>query len=97
MKRFFNFSSRIIVTAIIAITSAYLASAQALPLRKAIAEKVTGAWCQYCPAGITAFKTLNDQYPDDVITLAIHTGSSPASDAMIIPESSTLQNDSQNG
>lgn len=41
-----------------------------------LAEEGTGTWCGYCPAGIVFMEYLRNNYPEEVIRVAIHAGSS---------------------
>ena len=43
-----------------------------LPERRVVIEEATGTWCQYCPMGTLALKTLEEKYPDNFIPIAIH-------------------------
>ncbi len=49
--------------------------------KKVILEDYTGAWCGYCPRGLTVSNQVENLLPN-VIALGIHQGSSPSSDAM---------------
>lgn len=42
------------------------------PSRKVVVEEVTGMWCGYCPEGIVAMETLQENYPDEFIGIAVH-------------------------
>lgn len=41
--------------------------------RRPVMEEATGAWCQWCPAGIVMMETLAKEYPD-WIRIAVHSG-----------------------
>lgn len=49
--------------------------------KKVILEDYTGAWCGYCPRGLTISNQIEAALPN-VIPLGIHQGSGPSSDAM---------------
>jgi hypothetical protein len=57
--------------------------------KKVILEDYTGAWCGYCPRGLTYSNAIENQYPN-VIPLGIHQGSSASSDAMATTYTNTL-------
>lgn len=40
--------------------------------RKVVVEEGTGTWCQWCPAGIVAFREMEKAYPDNFIGIAVH-------------------------
>lgn len=45
----------------------------AQPKRRAIIEKYTGAWCQYCPGGAATFDQLSQKYSEEELVLvAVH-------------------------
>ncbi len=48
---------------------------QAAP-KKVVIEEGTGTWCGWCTRGIVALETLQENYPDDQISIAVHGGSS---------------------
>lgn len=42
--------------------------------RKMVVEEGTGAWCGWCIRGIVGMRTMNENYPDQFIGLAVHNG-----------------------
>ena len=44
--------------------------------RKVIVEDFTGAWCGFCPRGVTEIEDILNTYPNNVIGIAIHNGAS---------------------
>ncbi|WP_027377552.1 Omp28-related outer membrane protein [Kaistella palustris] len=40
--------------------------------KKVIFEEGTGTWCGWCPRGMVALDAVNQQYPDDQISIAVH-------------------------
>ena len=40
--------------------------------RRTLIEEGTGTWCGNCPDGMTALAYLEDNYPDNVVTIAVH-------------------------
>lgn len=42
--------------------------------RKMVVEEGTGAWCGWCVRGIVGMRTMNENYPDQFIGLAVHNG-----------------------
>lgn len=55
------------------LTSVVVAS-QVIP-KKVVIEEGTGTWCGWCPRGMVALKKLDQDYPDDQISIAVHGGS----------------------
>lgn len=43
-----------------------------VPKQRLVVEEGTGTWCQYCTAGIYAFRDTKAKYPDDFIGIAVH-------------------------
>lgn len=58
---------------------------QAQPVQRVLIEEFTGSWCQFCPMGGYDMVKAIEQYPDNVIGVAIHN-----KDAMTISEESLL-------
>lgn len=48
-----------------------------VPKKKVVVEERTGMWCGYCPRGTVAMKTLQKNYPDQFIGIAIHADEDP--------------------
>ena len=46
---------------------------QAIP-KKVVFEEGTGTWCGWCPRGMVALAKVNQDYPDDQISIAVHNG-----------------------
>ncbi|MGA9211636.1 Omp28-related outer membrane protein [Kaistella sp.] len=46
---------------------------QAIP-KKVVFEEGTGTWCGWCPRGMVALKNVNEEYPDDQISIGVHNG-----------------------
>ena len=44
--------------------------------KKVVIEEGTGTWCGWCTRGIVALDALQQTYPDDQISIAVHGGSS---------------------
>lgn len=42
--------------------------------KKVVFEEGTGTWCGWCPRGMVALDQVNQEYPDDQISIAIHNG-----------------------
>ncbi len=42
--------------------------------RKVLCEDVTGMWCQYCVRGIVALDEIRENYADQIVGLAVHSG-----------------------
>lgn len=40
--------------------------------KKVVIEEGTGTWCGWCPRGMVALKNVNETYPNDQISIAIH-------------------------
>ena len=45
-----------------------------IPQRRVVVEENTGTWCGWCPLGTYALNMLNNDYSDEVITIAVHSG-----------------------
>ncbi|WP_159447661.1 T9SS type A sorting domain-containing protein [Soonwooa buanensis] len=43
--------------------------------KKVVFEEGTGTWCGWCPRGMVALKKVNEDFPDDQISIAVHGGS----------------------
>lgn len=50
------------------------------PKNRPLVEEYTGLWCGWCPRGWYAMEIINEQYPDDQVTICYHND-----DAMTIP------------
>ena len=50
--------------------------------RKTVIEEYTGTWCMWCCRGIAGLKRAHDEYPNDIVLMAIHSGSGSSSDPM---------------
>lgn len=50
--------------------------------RKTVIEEFTGTWCMWCGRGIAGLKRAHDEYPDDIVMMAIHSGSGSSTDPM---------------
>ena len=50
--------------------------------RKTVIEEFTGTWCMWCGRGIAGLKRAHDEYPNDVVLMAIHSGSGSSTDPM---------------
>ncbi|QOW08980.1 Omp28-related outer membrane protein [Kaistella flava (ex Peng et al. 2021)] len=46
---------------------------QFLP-KKVVFEEGTGTWCGWCPRGMVALDKVNEDYPNDQISIAVHNG-----------------------
>lgn len=55
-------------------------SGNASHLAKVLIHDFTGTWCGYCADAIFEVKELHEKYPDNVISVAVHTGSGPNND-----------------
>lgn len=42
--------------------------------RMSVIEEFTGTWCGWCPRGITGLERIQQEFPGQVITIAVHTG-----------------------
>lgn len=49
--------------------------------KKVVFEEGTGTWCGWCPRGMVALKQVNEDFPNDQITIAVHNGDPMASAA----------------
>lgn len=45
--------------------------------RRTLIEESTGIWCSACPGGAAALEYLEKNYPDNVVSIAIHGGQDP--------------------
>ena len=45
-----------------------------IPTKRVVIEESTGSWCPFCPQGIVAMETIEQQYPNTVIPIAVHNG-----------------------
>jgi thiol-disulfide isomerase/thioredoxin len=55
------------------ITSYLVTMEKSFP-RTSVMEEGTGAWCGYCPRGITGIENLKTAHPDNFIAIAVHSG-----------------------
>lgn len=55
-----------------AIASGYCVTVSKAAPRKTVVEEFTGTWCGWCPMGITGMQKVNEQFPNEAITLIIH-------------------------
>lgn len=58
--------------------------------RKTVVEEFTGTWCMFCPRGMAGLKRLGEEYADDAVFYAIHSGGSSGSDPMQVSAFSSL-------
>lgn len=49
--------------------------------KKVVFEEGTGTWCGWCPRGMVALEQVNQEYPDDQISIGVHNG-----DPMVVAE-----------
>lgn len=56
----------------VAVSKGYIVSLSQAAKKKVLVEEFTGTWCGWCPRGIVGLDKLNEKYPDDVVTVAIH-------------------------
>lgn len=49
-----------------------------MPHRRVVMEEFTGSWCGYCPRGAVALEKLAEEYPDNFIGIAVHSGDNMA-------------------
>ena len=56
----------------IATSKGYFVSLTKGAKKKVLVEEFTGTWCGWCPRGIVGLDMLNEKYPDDVVTVAVH-------------------------
>lgn len=45
--------------------------------RRTLLEEATGIWCSACPGGAVALEYLEENYPDNFISIAVHGGQDP--------------------
>ena len=45
-----------------------------IPTKRVVIEESTGSWCPFCPQGIVGMETIEQQYPNTVIPIAVHNG-----------------------
>lgn len=45
-----------------------------VPTKRVIIEESSGTWCPFCPQGIVGMETIEQQYPNTVIPIAVHNG-----------------------
>ncbi len=45
-----------------------------IPTKRVVIEESSGAWCPFCPQGIVGMETIEQQYPNTVIPIAVHNG-----------------------
>ncbi len=58
----------------IAITGMFATQTADAAKRKMVVEDHTGAWCGYCVRGMESLEKLEDEFGDEVITVAVHNG-----------------------
>lgn len=58
----------------IALTGMFATNTAEAAKRKMVVEDHTGAWCGFCPRGTESLEKLEDEFGDDVITVAVHNG-----------------------
>ena len=56
----------------VAVSKGYIVSLTQAAKKKVLVEEFTGTWCGWCPRGIVGLNKLNEKYPDEVVTVAIH-------------------------
>ena len=61
------------------------------PVKSVLVEEFTGAWCGYCPRGGVTLSAITAADPK-IIGVAIHGGGTAATEAMMIPEGTTVIN-----
>lgn len=49
-----------------------------MPHRRIVMEEFTGSWCGYCPRGAVALEKLAEEYPEQFIGIAVHSGDNMA-------------------
>ena len=45
-----------------------------IPTKRVVIEESSGTWCPFCPLGIVGMETIEQQYPNTVIPIAVHNG-----------------------
>tara|TARA_Y100001954_G_C15814587_1_gene606822 strand:+ start:259 stop:2145 length:1887 start_codon:yes stop_codon:yes gene_type:complete len=45
-----------------------------IPTKRVVIEESSGAWCPFCPQGIVGMETIEQQFPNTVIPIAVHNG-----------------------
>ena len=45
-----------------------------IPTKRVVFEEAGGTWCPWCPQGIVAMETLEQNYPLTAIPIAVHNG-----------------------
>ena len=45
-----------------------------IPNKRVVIEESSGTWCPFCPQGIVGMETIEQQYPNTVIPIAVHNG-----------------------
>ena len=45
-----------------------------IPTKRVVFEEATGTWCGWCPRGAVALETLQQDYPNTAIGIAVHNG-----------------------
>lgn len=45
-----------------------------IPTKRVVIEESSGTWCPFCPQGIVGMETIEQQYPNTVIPIAVHNG-----------------------
>ena len=66
--------NKIILTAIVSIGFLSQTAFAQQPQKKVLIEEGTGTWCQWCPRGTVYGKQITQNYSDDAIFVAIHSG-----------------------
>ena len=59
-----------------------------VPVRRIVVEEFTGTWCGWCTRGTLALNLLNEEYGDNVITIAVHDGDPMQCDSYSLGSSS---------
>jgi thiol-disulfide isomerase/thioredoxin len=58
------------------------------PTRRVVVEEFTGTWCGFCTRGTLGLELLNEEYGDDIITIAVHDNDPMVADTYTIGVSS---------
>ncbi|MER3328814.1 MAG: thioredoxin family protein, partial [Candidatus Kapaibacterium sp.] len=62
----------------IAITGMFATQTADAAKRKMVVEDHTGAWCGFCTRGMESLEKLEDEFGEEVITVAVHNGDAMA-------------------
>ena len=62
----------------IALTGMFATQTAEAAKRKMVVEDHTGAWCGFCTRGMESLEKLEDEFGDEVITVAVHNGDAMA-------------------